>query len=235
MTLIFERAGKRLHTVELLDEPRNDAFSGAHVFEPSKLTATPVEVGDVLQYWAEARDSRAPTANHVQTVKYRLKIVEKVDDTRSRSATRRRKKESRRSRGRQQAARGRSAPARREQPRRSSEPEIPLTRPSIPRVRRKLGNERPSRIARNATRPDPEADTAAAMEKILEHQQQKDQAAAGPRAAERGEKVARGAARLGEETRAGRRRRRIRRRRKQVGPEGWRPGQVRFEVVTKVG
>ncbi|MBL9124437.1 MAG: hypothetical protein JNG90_12450 [Planctomycetaceae bacterium] len=175
VTLHFERAGKRLHSVELLEAPTGGDFTGAHVFEPSRLTATPVEVGDVLQYWAESRDSRAPTANHVQTVKYRFKIVDKVDESVRAEQV---------AAAQQQAAEIEAAgqpPETDQPPPQEATGEAPPGEQPEERgeAEPQTGDEPAADEAGTAAdaeqRPDPEQDPAAAMEKILEYQQEKEQ------------------------------------------------------------
>ena len=173
VTLFFERAGKRIHTVELLDKPQNDAFTGAHVFEPSKLTATPVEVGDTLQYWAEARDNRAPTANHVQTIKYRLKIVDKVDDGQREQQLADAKKKA------EEAAAANKPPEAEVRPpdentEKTLDPKAPAEEATDP-AGAKAGEVKDPTGQEEAARTDPDGDAAAAMEKILEYQKQKEE------------------------------------------------------------
>lgn len=74
--LFFERRGAQLKEETLLDSAWSGVFKDAYVFEPAKLALADLKPGDEISYWAEARDNRAPVANHAETVKYRIKLVE---------------------------------------------------------------------------------------------------------------------------------------------------------------
>lgn len=175
VSLHFECDGKRLNTIELLSQPHAGPFSGAHVFEPARLLGASLQVGDIVQYWAEARDNRAPTANHVQTVKYRLKIVNQVDDkTRDEqlAAAQEKAKEAEKESqspaadetSREPAADEPAALPQNDEPAAADEGKA-ADRPDEPAA--------PDDSAQS--RPDPEQDAAEAMERIVKHQQQQAQ------------------------------------------------------------
>lgn len=72
VTLLAERKGEGLLNESLLSELHFGEFQGTYQLDATRLRLRP---GDELLYWAEARDSRQPTANATLTSKYRLRII----------------------------------------------------------------------------------------------------------------------------------------------------------------
>ena len=56
----------------LLNEIRREPMQVDYNFDPAKLN---LKAGDVVEYWAEARDNREPQANSTQTSRRRIRIV----------------------------------------------------------------------------------------------------------------------------------------------------------------
>jgi hypothetical protein len=68
------RVGERAIAIgEMLSKPASGKFTGMKPFAPESLGLKP---GDVLEYWAEARDNRTPEANVTESDHRRLRILE---------------------------------------------------------------------------------------------------------------------------------------------------------------
>jgi len=70
--LIGKVAGRTVLEEKLLDEEREAPFMGRYEFVPQRLK---LKVGDRLEYWALARDNKAPRANESRTESYEIEIV----------------------------------------------------------------------------------------------------------------------------------------------------------------
>jgi hypothetical protein len=75
--LAFEQNDKPLREQVMLNERHEGPFAGAFVFKPQ---AWDLEVGDEVDYFAEAADNRRPVSNRVSTVKHRFRIVEAIGE-----------------------------------------------------------------------------------------------------------------------------------------------------------
>lgn len=66
--------GSRVHNEPLLTAPRAGRFNRSWEFAPAEYDLQP---GDVVEYWAEATDNRAPQANRTQSDRKKIRIVGK--------------------------------------------------------------------------------------------------------------------------------------------------------------
>jgi hypothetical protein len=72
LTLSAESAARRLIDESLLNEVRREPMQVDYTIDPAKLG---LNVGDVVEYWAEAKDNRLPQPNSTQTSHRRIRIV----------------------------------------------------------------------------------------------------------------------------------------------------------------
>lgn len=160
--LHFSKDGKPLTSELLLDAARAGTFEAGHVFEPAKFAGFQLNPGDVIEYWAEARDNRTPTANHAETVKYKIRLAERVNQ---KEEERQRREAERKTQEADRQARD-EAQSKGEQPNDDSKPTSPADAQET---------EAPQEDPTNEQKPvDPEQDAAEALERIVDYREQKE-------------------------------------------------------------
>jgi hypothetical protein len=168
VTLFFARDGQPLHGDVLLDEAWSGTYPGAYVFQPNKLPGE-LKVGDQLEYWGEARDNRAPTANRTETVRYRIRLVDRLSDSEAK------RQHEQAQQAAEEAQRQAQNPA--DKPRETAEDRSGQR--SADDATRGEPAEAPREQNRDSSEPpDPQRNPAEAMEKILEHQRDKQEPSA---------------------------------------------------------
>lgn len=150
VTLFFTHRGQEIKEEVLLDKPHAGTFQGAMVFRPQEIAGMQFKSGDLVEFWAEARDNRAPNSNRSETLKYRLRLKDKVSAEEAKRQQRQAEEQA------QAIEEEQSAPG---DPRAASAPGTP---DPTAQGEDQLGSAQQQP-------PDPEQDPGRAMETILQH------------------------------------------------------------------
>ncbi|MBX3414922.1 MAG: hypothetical protein KF708_19715 [Pirellulales bacterium] len=157
--------------VKLLDNARHEKeYRGAYVLDLSKLTPEKpgrpkLAAGDVIEYWAEARDIKLPRAGHAESTRYKLRVTSPTDQQQREeqlAEAQQEKQEFEKPSGGSDSGQGTQ---KEEFQLASRDPQQERQDPQ-----QQPGNEE---AAEQPQRVDPERDPAAAMKELLKHQEEK--------------------------------------------------------------